>query len=372
MATYKEKLDELRRSAEDKVREFDEKFGLRERIEEGAKAAQRAGESLTGNLSSNLREGADKLFSEAEKLRVEAERMANDSEISEHARRVASDAAKKAREVTENLSANLSANLPENLANLRENVETVSRQASEFARENFNVSTEKAGEALHTARGRAEEFFGEARSSFESAAKKTANAFNFGLGWTRIVQNSISGATKAAVWTTENPLQAVGTGFSVLLGLRLGSALPFLSSNWLPNSALPVWGLKKASEQFVKYLENQEALIKKGELSEAEADRIRFERDIVKFVGAPLLGAFSCAAGAAMWANIFQPGRITGAPISWLLGGNPILEGVWLFGNGIICFKIGVDFFMIALEDQAEVQQIVREIKGLLPQAHEV
>ena len=79
-------------------------------------------------------------------------------------------------------------------------------------------------------------------------------------------------------------------------------------------------------------------------------------------------GAFSCAAGAAMCAQIFNPaGPITGAPISWLLGGNPFLEGVWLFANGVLCFHQGYKFFMIALADQEEVARVVREIRGLLP-----
>ena len=68
-----------------------------------------------------------------------------------------------------------------------------------------------------------------------------------------------------------------------------------------------------------------------------------------------------------MIAQIAQPGRITGAPISWLLGGNPFLDGVWLFANGVICFHQGYKFFMIALADQEEVNRVVREIKGLLP-----
>lgn len=352
MATYKEKLDELRRSAEEKVKELDERYGITEKVGETAKLAQSAARLGTDSL----KDGAEKLFSEAEKLRVEAEKMAQDSEISEQARQVASEAARKAREVSDNL---------------RETAEKAGARASEFAKDNLNIPTDKAGAIFNDARGKAGDFFNDARTTFESAAKKTADAFNFGLGWTRIFNNTISGLTKAAAWTTENPLKAAGTGFSVLLGIRLGSAVPFLSTHWLPNSALPVWGLKKASDQFNKYLTRQEELIKNGELTEAEAERVKFERDIVKFVGAPLLGAFSCAAGAAMWANIFSPRTITGAPISWLLGGNPVLDGIWLFGNGVICFKIGYDFFMIALEDQKEVQNIVREIKGLLPNTQE-
>ncbi len=353
MANYKEKIEELRRNAEDKVRELDEKFGIREKLGDSAKIATdaaRAGSEV-------LKDGAEKLFSEAEKLRTEAEKMAENSEFSETTRKVAADAAKSARDIAENLS-----------GNLRNTAETVGARAGEF----IGVSPERAGEMFNDARGKAGDFFGSARDTFENAARKTASAFNFGLGWTRIFNNTISGLSKAATWTQENPLQAVGTGFSILLGLRLGSAMPFLSTNWLPNSALPVWGLKKASEQFEKYLTGQEEKIKNGDLSAAEAERVKFERDIVKYVGAPLLGAFSCAAGAAMWANIFQPGRITGAPISWLLGGNPILDGIWLFGNGVVCFKIGYDFFMVALEDQAEVQRIVHEIKGLLPTADEI
>ena len=76
-----------------------------------------------------------------------------------------------------------------------------------------------------------------------------------------------------------------------------------------------------------------EELIARGELSEAERERVEFQRKMTKYVGAPLLGAFSCAAGAVMFAQIANPVGITGAPISWLLGGNPFLDGVWLFAR---------------------------------------
>ncbi|HEY5074540.1 MAG TPA: hypothetical protein VII34_07550, partial [Pyrinomonadaceae bacterium] len=130
-----------------------------------------------------------------------------------------------------------------------------------------------------------------------------------------------------------------------------------------------VWGLKKASEKFDEYLHKQEERIAAGELDEAERERVEFQRKMAKYVGAPLLGAFSCAAGAVMFAQIASPAGITGAPISWLLGGNPFLDGVWLFANGVICFHQGYKFFMIALADQEEVNRVVREIKGLLPAA---
>lgn len=352
MATYKEKLDELRRNAQEKVKEFDEKFGITEKFSDSAKMAQdaaRAGSEV-------LKDGAEKLYSEAENLREAAEKMAQDAELSESARKVAGEAARKAKNIADNL---------------RETAGQAGAKATEFAKEYVNVSPEKAGEFFTEARGKAGEFFTDAREKFEGAARKTAKVFNFGVGWTRIMNNAVSGASKAATWTQQNPWKAAGAGFSLIFGARIGAAVPFLSTHWLPNSALPVWGLKKASDKFNEYLTHREELIKKGELSEAEQERVRFERDIVKFVGAPLLGAFSCAAGAAMWAQIISPRGITGAPVSWLLGGNPILDGIWLFGNGVICFKIGYDFFMIALEDQEEVQKIVKEIKGLLPTPQE-
>jgi hypothetical protein len=126
--------------------------------------------------------------------------------------------------------------------------------------------------------------------------------------------------------------------------------------------------VKKLAERFNDYLKTREKLIAEGELSQAEAERVEFERDIARRIGAPLLGAFSFASGAVMMTNILNPKTITGAPIDWIIGGNPLLEGVWFFGNGMVCFKTSYDFFMIALEDQAEVQRMVKEIKGLLPQ----
>ncbi|GAC1446726.1 MAG: hypothetical protein NVSMB56_08150 [Pyrinomonadaceae bacterium] len=185
-----------------------------------------------------------------------------------------------------------------------------------------------------------------------------------------------TGAFKAYDWARKNPRRAITISLSVAAGVRLGAAFPSIDGvllgshpHWFTHSALPVWALRRAGEKFDSYLSERETLVVQGELSEAEQRRVKFERDIVRYVGAPLLGAFSFAAGTAMIAQIFQPGAIAGAPISWLLGGNPILDGIWLFGNGIVCFHQGYKFFMIALGDQREAQRIVRELKGLLPAA---
>ncbi len=58
-----------------------------------------------------------------------------------------------------------------------------------------------------------------------------------------------------------------------------------------------------------------------------------------------------------------------GFPISIVLGGNPVLETVWLFGNGLVCIYTGYELVMLAFEDEADVQRIVRAIRALLPEA---
>jgi hypothetical protein len=318
MSDYKDKLDEWQRAARRKARELDEKYGIKDRIEDAAGVAQDA-----------ARRGAETFASGAERARTEAERFSDEFEVKERARHVAEEAGRRARE----------------------------------AGETFKAAAGTAGE-------KAEEVIDAAKKYYERGAQ----FFDMSARVGRAGAAATTGAFKAGGWIRENPGKAALTTFSLVLGVRLGASFPGIDAvligshpHWFTHSALPVYGLRKASEKFDAYLKRQESLIANGDLGEAERSRVEFERKVVKYVGAPLLGAFSCAAGAAMWAQIFQPGRITGAPISWLLGGNPFLDGVWLFANGVICFHQGYRFFMIALADQDEVASVVREIKGLLP-----
>lgn len=320
MSDYKDKLDEWQRAARRKAREIDERYGIKERLEDAADVAQDA-----------ARRGAETFASGAERARTEAERLTDEFEVKERARRAAEEAARRARD----------------------------------ASETFRAAAGTAGE-------KAEEVFDAAKKYYERGAQ----VFDLGARVTRAGAAATSGAFKAGGWIRENPGKAALTTFSLVLGVRLGASFPGLDAvligshpHWFTHSALPVYGLRKAGQKFDDYLKRQESLIASGDVDGAERSRVEFERKVVKYVGAPLLGAFSCAAGAAMWAQIFQPGRITGAPISWLLGGNPFLDGVWLFANGVICFQQGYKFFMIALADEKNVAKLVREIKGLLPAA---
>lgn len=141
-------------------------------------------------------------------------------------------------------------------------------------------------------------------------------------------------------------MRAAATGVSMAIGAGLGVVFTGISSHWLLNSSIPTWSVKKLADEFDGYLSRREELIAKGHLSEADAERIKFERDIARRIGAPLLGAFSFASGAVMLTNVLNPKNITGFPIGSIIGGNPLLEGVWFFGNGMVCFKTSYDFFI--------------------------
>ena len=329
MSDYKEKFDDLHRAAKQKAKELDEKLGVSGIVEDTARVAGDA-----------ARRGAKTIAEGAEQLRAEAGRIADDPKLRENARRASDEAKRHAKDAGKAI-----------------------RDAASDAGKIIRDAAGPAGK-------KAEKAFDEAASYVGSAAKMAGK----GMKATRATAAATAGIVKAKDWVKENPGKAAMVTASLVLGIRAGAALPGLDivllgthPHWLTHSALPVWGLKKASEKFDEYLKKQEARIAAGELDEAQRERVEFQRKMAKYVGAPLLGAFSCAAGAAMFAQIGSPGGIVGAPVSWLLGGNPFLDGVWLFANGVICFHQGYKFFMIALADQEDVNRVVREIKGLLP-----
>jgi hypothetical protein len=186
----------------------------------------------------------------------------------------------------------------------------------------------------------------------------------------------LSGFEKARVWVKENPGKTAAVTFSMIAGVRAGSALPGIGAtilgagaggSWFFHSALPIVGIRKLTEKYDGYLKEQESLLAEGKLDEAARERIEFQRNLTKYVGAPLLGAFSVAAGASMIGAAFSGATVTGFPLSLILGANPLLNGIWFFANGVVCISEGYKFFMIALADQEEVERVVREIKGLLP-----
>lgn len=333
MSDYKERFEKWQREAKDKFDEIDKQLGLKDKIEEGARA-----------VVETAQKGAGKIKAEAEKTEVGKQAV----KVAEGTIKTAGETAKKAWTASEP-------------------VREVAEEAGEKAGEVVKEAAKAAGEVINVAGEKAGDILSDARDTVETNAKRVSKAISFGAGWTRTVDSAMRTFSKTSGWIAENPLQAATTGVSMAIGAGLGVVFTGISSHWLFNSALPAWSIKKLGEQFNSYLKRQEDLIEKGELTEAEAERVKFERDIAKRVGAPLLGAFSFASGAVMMTNVVNPKTITGAPIDRLIGGSPLLEGVWFFGNGMVCFKTSYDFFMIALDGQEDVQKMVKEIKGLLP-----
>src|SRR5436190_16303998 len=260
MADYKEKFDDLHRAAKQKARELDEKLGVSGIVDDASRVAGDA-----------ARKGAQTLANGAEQLRKEAEAFSNDPKLKENARHAADEARRHAKEA--------------------------GKVIRDVAADAGKVIRDAAGPAGK----KAEKAFDDAASYVGSAARMAGQ----GVKATRATAAASAGLAKAKDWVKENPGKAAAVTASLVLGIRAGAAFPGLDivllgthPHWLTHSALPVWGLKKASEKFDEYLKKQEARIAAGELDEAERERVEFQRKMAKYVGAPLLGAFSCTMGA--------------------------------------------------------------------------
>jgi hypothetical protein len=241
--------------------------------------------------------------------------------------------------------------------------------------ENLKSKAAEAGEGIDEAaratEATAREVFGAARGYYE----RVEQAYSFSARTAGATSAVVDGYTKARQWIRENPGKTAVVTLSLIAGVRGSGALSSLgvtllgsglAGELLFHSALPVIGLRRLTETYTEYLRSQEARLAAGELEEAARDRLIFQQKMTKYVGAPLLGAFSVAAGATLIGAAFSGATVTGLPLTLLLGGNPLLNGVWFFANGVICISEGYRFFMIALADEVEVERVVREIQGLL------
>lgn len=325
MSDYKERFDRWQKRATEKLEEIDAQLGLKEKIEDGARV-----------VVETAQKGAERLKTEAEKSEVGKQAV----KVAEGVINTAADTAKTAWDV------------------------------SEPVRDAAAGVGEKAGGVVVDVAGKAGDMFDDARDTVGTNAKRVSKVVGFGASLSGALDSALRSVQKAADWAKDDPVRAAATGVSMAIGAGLGVVFTGLSSHWLLNSAIPTWSVKKLADEFDGYLSRREELIANGHLSEADAERIKFERDIARRIGAPLLGAFSFASGAVMLSNVLDPKNITGFPIGSIIGGNPLLEGVWFFGNGMVCFKTSYDFFMIALDGQEDVADLVREVKGLLPAAN--
>src|SRR5215210_6568962 len=225
MADYRDKLDEWREAARRKARDLDEKYNIRERVEEGARAAGDA-----------AKRGADAVKTGAERAREEAGRLG--------------------REVGGR-------------------VRDVGQKAGERA-EDFIGGAKKYYKGAARAAGVGARFAGLGVRATRLTAASTAGLYR-AYDWAR--QNP-----KQAIVVTLSLAAGVraGAAFPGLDGFLLGA-----HPHWFTHSALPVWAVRKVGQKFDEYLRERERLISEGGLEEAERKRVEFERKMVRYVGAP-------------------------------------------------------------------------------------
>jgi hypothetical protein len=153
MADYREKLDEWQQAARRKARELDERFAISDRVSEGA-----------------------------ERLRAEAERLTEDEQLGEAARRAANETAKQVK---------------------------------------------NAGKAVRDVAGdRGKKVFDDAKNYYDRASQ----IYDTGARFTRASTAATAGVLKARDWIKENPGKAAVVSVSLVLGIRAGAAFPGLDA----------------------------------------------------------------------------------------------------------------------------------------------
>lgn len=378
MADYFDRFTEWRRKIQRKAQEFDEQLGLSETIEQTVEKTV----EQTGRLAEEVRRTTSRLSSGVQRAAESAPEVVREvvQEVTEAVEGVA-ERLPDAGEVTSRVS-HVVETVREEFRqfdekhhvtdNLRQAAEKVADKVAEVGGETLRTGGEKASEVVE----RAGEAFEAVRETAREYYARAEEAYDFGARVFRATVETRDGYRKAREWVVANPGASALMGLSLLAGFRLGAAFPGLdrtllgrSRHWLFHSGLAAYGAKKLAEGYIAFLREQEKLVAEGKLDEAAQARVAFQRKAARYVGAPLLGAFNIALGTTLWAEIFSPGRIVGFPISIILGGNPVLETVWLFGNGLVCIYSGYELVLLAFEDEADVQRVVRAIRALLPDA---
>lgn len=326
MSDYTDRFEKWQKEAREKLGQIDSEFGISEKIESGARI-----------VIETAQKSAEKVVSETEKSETAKEAL----RAAEETLKAASDAARKVWDAGEPL-----------------------RDAAAEAGEKAAAT---ASDAIRSAGEKADEFIGGAARMAGAGASTVADAVGIGIGFSRTYDTARKSLQSFTSWAAKNPLQAAAAGVSAAVGAGIGVVFTGLGSHWIFSSALPAATAKGLAGRFNDYLKSQEEKIARGQTDIAETERIRFETEIARRIGAPMLAGFSFASGTVLLLNVLNPKTVTGFPFGWLIGGNPFLEGIWFFGNGIVCLKTSYDFLMIAIEDDNEMKSIIRDIRGLLP-----
>lgn len=139
----------------------------------------------------------------------------------------------------------------------------------------------------------------------------------------------------------------------VLAGLNLGKGFPDLDIRFMGIGAHRNWFFHSAATSALLY-GGSKLLIEK--LNSRENTEL--QKKLLKYVGAPLMAAFSVANAAHLFADMCGAKDVVGWPISVLLGGGRWKDRIWLGANGIICLGLAWKFIQITLSNDNEVISI--------------
>jgi len=110
--------------------------------------------------------------------------------------------------------------------------------------------------------------------------------------------------------------------------------------NWFFHSAATSALLYGAAKWYMKKLE------------EEGCDDAR--KKALKYIGAPLMAAFSVANAAHLFADMCGAKDVVGWPVGILLRGGMWKDRIWLGANGLICLGLAWKFVRIAVSKKEE------------------
>ncbi|MCC6446670.1 MAG: hypothetical protein IT210_24870 [Armatimonadetes bacterium] len=136
-------------------------------------------------------------------------------------------------------------------------------------------------------------------------------------------------------------------------------------ANWFFHSSVPPLVLSRLNDLINAIEEVPEDVIDGNDAAVYDRKRRRLRKEMAQVVGAPLLAGFSLGVGVHLLIDSFTPKEIIGFPIEWLLRGGKMLDSVWLFSNGVMCFKVGAEAIMVARTGEADLARLKEWLQRL-------
>ena len=87
------------------------------------------------------------------------------------------------------------------------------------------------------------------------------------------------------------------------------------------------------------------------------------QKSALKYIGAPLLAAFSVANAAHLFVDMCGAKDVVGWPIGIILSGGMWKDRIWLGVNGAICLGLAWKFVKIAVSKEEEIPVKKRRVE---------